>query len=351
MNEEQRASRITAAKRGSGAPSRACGSLRVNAENHYLLTCPSVRAEVARTRLKGPLTSFSPRHHHYSTSPLIYDKAGWRVRAPLAVITLGLYGFCCTYRFVAGWLTTASGSTVQDFSERKIQWWREGRRRNSTTTMAAASDSCRHRQLQQRKLQHEHRTKINTTGSGSAWQVERHLSISSSRLLSIFYQGIIIHIAISKVTKVCKKYLDCGILTPQVTLVAIYIFFLKRNCQSVVVADYEIEYDRYPEDYYNRVFDYQRVPSSVPADPSPIKRPRPSSSSSSSSSTVALRMKSSRASSRNNNTLSPSSSSSKAKLKMAELLAIKRELTVIKVQIDGLLDCVDKMDKQRKDCS
>lgn len=38
-------------------------------------------------------------------------------------------------------------------------------------------------------------------------------------------------------------------------------------------------------------------------------------------------------------------------VKMAELLAIKRELTVIKVQIDGLLDCVDKMDKQRKDCS
>lgn len=36
---------------------------------------------------------------------------------------------------------------------------------------------------------------------------------------------------------------------------------------------------------------------------------------------------------------------------MTELLAIKRELTVIKVQIDGLLDCVDKMDRQRKDCS
>lgn len=36
---------------------------------------------------------------------------------------------------------------------------------------------------------------------------------------------------------------------------------------------------------------------------------------------------------------------------MAELLAIKRELTVIKVQIDGLLDCVDKMDRQRRDCS
>ncbi|KAM6973312.1 uncharacterized protein FYW47_003433 [Aplochiton taeniatus] len=35
-------------------------------------------------------------------------------------------------------------------------------------------------------------------------------------------------------------------------------------------------------------------------------------------------------------------------VKMAELLAIKRELTVIKVQIDGLLDSVDKMDRQSK---
>ncbi|CAJ1055916.1 uncharacterized protein LOC116036359 isoform X1 [Xyrichtys novacula] len=103
----------------------------------------------------------------------------------------------------------------------------------------------------------------------------------------------------------------------------------------------------------DRVFDYQRVPSSVPVEPSPVKRARPSSSSSSSSSsTAALKMKSSRATSRSNNThtsSSSSSSSSDSKLKMAELLAIKRELTVIKVQIDGLLDCVDKMDRQRKD--
>ncbi|KAI3371466.1 hypothetical protein L3Q82_023574, partial [Scortum barcoo] len=96
------------------------------------------------------------------------------------------------------------------------------------------------------------------------------------------------------------------------------------------------------------VFDYQRVPSSVPADPSPVKRPRPSSSSSSSSSTAALRTKSSRAHGKSSNT---HTSSSGSKLKMAELLAIKRELTVIKVQIDGLLDCVDKMDRQRTDCS
>ncbi|XP_042266565.1 RNA-binding Raly-like protein [Thunnus thynnus] len=128
----------------------------------------------------------------------------------------------------------------------------------------------------------------------------------------------------------------------------------KRGSSALDRSDYEMEYDRYPDGHYNRVFDYQRVPTSVPVDPSPIKRTRPSSSSSSSSSsTAALRMKSSRASSRSNNThaTSSSSGSSNAKLKMAELLAIKRELTVIKVQIDGLLDCVDKMDRQRKDCS
>ncbi|XP_036962715.1 RNA-binding Raly-like protein isoform X1 [Acanthopagrus latus] len=122
----------------------------------------------------------------------------------------------------------------------------------------------------------------------------------------------------------------------------------KRGSSAPDRSDYEMEYDRYPDDHCNRVVDYQRVPSSVPVDPSPIKRPRQSSSSSSSSSTAALRMKSSRATGRNNNTLA---SSSDSKLKMAELLAIKRELTVIKVQIDGLLDCVDKMDRQRKDCS
>ncbi|XP_076589908.1 uncharacterized protein LOC143322542 isoform X1 [Chaetodon auriga] len=128
----------------------------------------------------------------------------------------------------------------------------------------------------------------------------------------------------------------------------------KRGSSAPDRSDYEVQYDRYPDDHYNRVFDYQRVPSSVPVDPSPVKRPRPSSSSSSSSSAAALRMRSSKASSRSNNahtSSSSSSSSSGSKLKMAELLAIKRELTVIKVQIDGLLDCVDKMDGQRKDCS
>ncbi|XP_025764765.1 RNA-binding Raly-like protein isoform X2 [Oreochromis niloticus] len=124
----------------------------------------------------------------------------------------------------------------------------------------------------------------------------------------------------------------------------------KRGSSAIDRSDYDMDYDKYPDDHYNRVFDYQRVPSSVPADPSPVKQPRPSSSSSSSSSssTAALRMRSSRPSRRSNNTHTSASSS---KLRMAELLSIKRELKVIKVQIDGLLDCVDKMDRQRKDGS
>ncbi|XP_054862661.1 RNA-binding Raly-like protein [Amphiprion ocellaris] len=127
----------------------------------------------------------------------------------------------------------------------------------------------------------------------------------------------------------------------------------KRGSSDHDRSDYDMEHKGYPGEHCNRVFDYQRVPSSVPVDPIPVKRPRPSSSSSSSSSssTVALRMKNSRATNRNNKTHTSASGSSNVKLKMAELLAIKSELTVIKVQIDGLLDCVDKMDRQRKDCS
>ncbi|XP_029009958.1 RNA-binding Raly-like protein [Betta splendens] len=124
----------------------------------------------------------------------------------------------------------------------------------------------------------------------------------------------------------------------------------KRGSSISDRSDYEVEYGRNADDY-NRVFDYQRVPSSVPAEPRPVKRARPSSSSSSSSSSAALRMKRSRGSSRSSHTHTSPSGSSEAELKMEELLAIKRELTVIKVQIDGLLDCVNKMDKQRKDGS
>ncbi|XP_067091250.1 RNA-binding Raly-like protein [Osmerus mordax] len=113
----------------------------------------------------------------------------------------------------------------------------------------------------------------------------------------------------------------------------------KRASSEAYRSDYEVEYDSYPDDIYDRVFEYQRVPASmmVPVRPSLVKRARAPPSS---SALHRCRDRSSR-----------TGSSSKAKLKMAELLAIKRDLTQIKVQIDGLLDSVDKMDKQRKDHS
>lgn len=120
----------------------------------------------------------------------------------------------------------------------------------------------------------------------------------------------------------------------------------KRPSSEAYRSDYEVEYDSYPDDIYDRVFDYQRVPASVmavPVEPTPVKRSRGPSSSCS-----GLHRSRDRPSSKNNGART-GSSRAKAKLKMAELLAIKRELTLIKVQIDDLLDSVDKMDRQRTD--
>eukprot|EP00063_Salmo_salar_P005178 XP_013980013.1 PREDICTED: uncharacterized protein LOC106561006 isoform X2 [Salmo salar] len=97
----------------------------------------------------------------------------------------------------------------------------------------------------------------------------------------------------------------------------------------------------------SRVFDYQRVPASMmpaPVEPSPIKHSRGPSSSS------GLHRSRDRPQGKRS-AQRTGSSSNRAKLKMAELLAIKRELTLIKVQIDGLLDSVEKMDRRRKDHS
>ncbi|KAJ8343384.1 hypothetical protein SKAU_G00307130 [Synaphobranchus kaupii] len=108
-------------------------------------------------------------------------------------------------------------------------------------------------------------------------------------------------------------------------------------------SDYDLEYECYQEDFYDRVYDYQRVPASItpiPHGPNLAKRSRTTSSSLRHSRDRLLSKSSSRPS---------SSGSSRAKLKMDELQTIKRELTLIKVQIDGLLDNLDRMDRQRRD--
>ncbi|KAM9569599.1 RNA-binding Raly-like protein isoform 1-T2 [Salvelinus alpinus] len=121
----------------------------------------------------------------------------------------------------------------------------------------------------------------------------------------------------------------------------------KRASSEAFGSDYGLEYDSYPDYLYNRVFDYQRVPASMmpaPVEPSPIKHSRGPSSSS------GLHRSRDRPQGKRN-AQRTGSSSNRAKLKMAELLAIKSELTLIKVQIDGLLDSVEKMDRRRKDHS
>ncbi|XP_030648682.1 RNA-binding Raly-like protein [Chanos chanos] len=116
----------------------------------------------------------------------------------------------------------------------------------------------------------------------------------------------------------------------------------KRPSRALYGSEYDLDYDCYREELYDRVYDYQRVPSSLPALPHGSSLPKRSRSSSSSSSLRRSRDRPSSKSSRPH-------SSSKAKLKMEELQTIKRELTVIKVQIDGLLDSLDRMDRQREE--
>nr|XP_046205221.1 RNA-binding Raly-like protein [Oncorhynchus gorbuscha] len=118
----------------------------------------------------------------------------------------------------------------------------------------------------------------------------------------------------------------------------------KRPSSNPYGSDYDLDYECYQEDLYDRMYDYQRVPASLPPlsqGPSLAKRPRSSSTSSGHRrSRDRPPSKSSRA---------HSTSSNRAKLRMEELQVIKRELTLIKTQIDGLLDNLDRMDTQRQD--
>ncbi|KAF7656443.1 hypothetical protein LDENG_00041060 [Lucifuga dentata] len=111
---------------------------------------------------------------------------------------------------------------------------------------------------------------------------------------------------------------------------------------SLIEYEFDLDYDSYHEDYYDRVYDYQRVPASLsplPLGPGLAKRSRSSSHSS------GHRRSRDRTHSKNSRTQSTSSTT--AKLGMEELQVIKKELTLIKTQIDGLLDSLDTMDTQR----
>nr|XP_061820152.1 heterogeneous nuclear ribonucleoproteins C1/C2-like isoform X2 [Nerophis lumbriciformis] len=110
-------------------------------------------------------------------------------------------------------------------------------------------------------------------------------------------------------------------------------------------TEMDLDYDSY-EDYYDRVYDYQRVPASMsplhPMGPSPSKRSR-------SSSYLSSKQRRSRDRSHSKSCRTHSTSSSTSKLGTEELQVIKKELTMIKTQIDGLLDSLDRMDTHKND--
>ncbi|XP_029354659.1 heterogeneous nuclear ribonucleoprotein C isoform X1 [Echeneis naucrates] len=119
----------------------------------------------------------------------------------------------------------------------------------------------------------------------------------------------------------------------------------KRASNTIYGSEFDLDYDSYHEDYYDRVYDYQRVPASrspLHLGPSLAKRSRSSSS-------YASGHRRSRDRTYSKSSRAHSTSSTTAKLGMEELQVIKKELTLIKTQIDGLLDSLDRMDTQRND--
>ncbi|XP_069757105.1 RNA-binding Raly-like protein [Narcine bancroftii] len=118
----------------------------------------------------------------------------------------------------------------------------------------------------------------------------------------------------------------------------------KRPFSALYGGGYDFDYDYYRDGFYDRMYDYHRVPPPSRAVPA-IKRqrimvpvPRRSKSS------FPIKTTSSTAIS-----FFPTSyPSSSIFLKADDLQTIKRELTQIKYRIDGLLDSLERMEKQRK---
>ncbi|XP_068597089.1 heterogeneous nuclear ribonucleoprotein C-like [Brachionichthys hirsutus] len=119
----------------------------------------------------------------------------------------------------------------------------------------------------------------------------------------------------------------------------------KRASTTTYGSEFDLDYDSYHEDYSDRVYDYQRVPASM----SPLPPVGPSQAKRSRSSSYSTRHRRSRDRTHSKSSRAHSTSSATAKLGMEELQVIKKELTLIKTQIDGLLDSLDRMDTLRSD--
>ncbi|KAF3832578.1 hypothetical protein F7725_026243, partial [Dissostichus mawsoni] len=117
----------------------------------------------------------------------------------------------------------------------------------------------------------------------------------------------------------------------------------KRASNTTYGSEFDLDYDSYHEDYYDRAYDYQRVPASLsplplgpslPSDRAPPPTPL---------GTDAVETEPTPKAPEPNPLIPPHP------MGMEELQVIKKELTLIKTQIDGLLDSLDRMDTQRND--
>ncbi|XP_060694245.1 RNA-binding Raly-like protein [Hemiscyllium ocellatum] len=109
---------------------------------------------------------------------------------------------------------------------------------------------------------------------------------------------------------------------------------------SALYGGYDFDYDYYRDGFYDRMYDYHRVPQPSRAVPA-VKRQRVMVS-------VPRRSKGSfpvKSGPRSSSAPTPSAGT---KLKADDLQTIKKELTQIKYRIDSLLDSLDRMEKERK---
>ncbi|KAM6253161.1 RNA-binding Raly-like protein [Porphyrio hochstetteri] len=110
----------------------------------------------------------------------------------------------------------------------------------------------------------------------------------------------------------------------------------RQHSSSLYHSNCELDYDLYRDDFPYRVYEYQKIPPLINRIPVKARRTHVGAGSKSSlSPQPGVRS-------------STSSATGQTKLRAEELHSIKGELSQIKVQVDNLLESLDRMDQRRE---